>query len=208
MTLREKKGTLHMLFQTKRYTLLLERVERAEHRLADLAEQQSQFYEDLMQRQTHSEQEIATLRDTFTKALAEIRKIVELQRSQHESFVALMHESQRQLDQLRKDLLATHARQGEIEALLERHVRDVEDALRGVRQRFEQIEAFLEQVAHGPQALEEQTLALQQRAETQEQQIATLVKHLQEEVQAREKLARQVVTSAGPRTAQQRRKPR
>lgn len=197
-----------MLFQTKRYTLLLERVDIAEHRLADLAEQQRQFNEGLMQRQTHSEQEVATLRETFTNQLVEIRKIVEPQRSQHESLVSLMNESHQQLDQLRKDLAATLARQGEIEPLLERHAHDVEDALKGVRQRFEQIGASLEQLARGTQSLEGLTLALQQRAEAMEQPIATLHSQLQEEVRAREKLAQQVASSAGPRTTQQRRKPR
>jgi chromosome segregation ATPase len=198
----------HMLFQTKRYTLLLERVDKAEHRLADLEEQQRQFNEGLMQRQTHSEQEVVTLRETFTKALVDIRKIVEPQRGQQESLVSLTNENHQQLDQLRKDLVASLARQGEIEALLERHAHDVEDALKGVGQRFEQIGASLEQLARGTQSLEGMTLALQQRAEAQEQPIATLVKQLQEEVRAREKLAQQVVSGAGPGTTQPRRKPR
>jgi len=240
-----------MLFQTKRYQVLLERVDVAEHRLADLAKQQRQFHEALTQRQTDAEQERAALRE-----------IVERQYSQHESLVVLINESHQQLDRLRDEFTVTLAqqgeqthhrlqevetaltqqrqaveqlrhllslqtedqadtlrvRQGEIEVLLERHIRDVEDALRGVRQevaaertaftrRFEQIEATLEQLASRTQALEGLMLAWQQRADTQEQQITTLRSHLQEEVQAREKLAQQVATIAGQRMPPQRRKP-
>jgi chromosome segregation ATPase len=240
-----------MLFQTKRYQVLLERVDVAERRLADLAEQQRQFHEALTQQQTDAEQEGAALRE-----------IVERQYSQHESLVALINESHQQLDRLRDEFTVTFAqqgeqihhrlqevetalteqrqaveqlrhllsrqiedqanilrvRQGEIEALLERHVRDAEDALRGLRQevaaertafthRIEQIEATLEQLVSRIQALEGLTLAWQQRADTQEQQITTLRFHLQEEVQAREKLAQQVATIAGQRMPPRRGKP-
>jgi hypothetical protein len=159
--------------------------------------------------------------------------------------VALINESHQQLDQLRNDLTATLAQQGEqthhrlqevetalteqrqaveqvphllslqtedqadtlrarqreIEALLERHACDIEDALRGVRQ-----EVAAERTGI-MQALESLKLAWQQRVETLEQQIATLRSQLHEEVQAREKLAQRVATSAGSRTTQQRRKP-
>jgi hypothetical protein len=252
-----------MLFQTKQYKLLLERVDVAERRLADLAEQQRQFHEDLIQRQTQSEHEVAALRETFTTQIAQMREIVERQYSQHESLVALINESHHQLDRLRDELTVSHAhqgeqthhrlqeletalteqrqaveqvphllsmqtdvqadtlrvRQGEIEDLLERHSRDVEDALREVKQevaadrtaftqRFEQIEATLEQLASRTQTLEGPTLlAWQQRTGTLEHQIATLRSHLQEEVQAREKLAQQVATITGQRMTQRRRRP-
>jgi hypothetical protein len=50
-------------------------------------------------------------------------------------------------------------------------------------------------------------LAWQPRADTQDQQIAALRAHLQEEVQAREVLAQQMAPIAAQKTTQRRRKP-
>ena len=251
-----------MLFQTKRYKLLLERVDTAERRMADLAEQQHQLHEALTQQQAQSEREIAGLRETVAGQSEEIREAVQMQRSQHESVVALVKESHHQFDRLRDDITASLVHQGEqahqrlqeldtalgeqrqvieqvahllamhteqqadtrgvqqreIEALLERQAHDVEAALQRVRQgvtadhtaftqRFEQIEAALEQLASHTETLEGLLLGWQQRVSTQEQQIAALHAHLQEEVQAREKLAQQVASGAAQRTRQPRRKP-
>jgi len=57
------------------------------------------------------------------------------------------------------------------------------------------------------EALKSMTLGWQQRADTQDQQIAALRAQLQEEAQAREALAQQVATLTAQKTAQRRRKP-
>src|SRR5438132_2210278 len=131
-----------MLFQTKRYTLLLERVDVAERRLADLVEQHRQFHEALLQRQTQAEQEGAALRETFTSQLAEMREIVERQYSQRESLLALIKESHQQLDRLRDrlrdELTANLAQQGE---QTHHRLQEVEALRTAFTQRFEQLEA-------------------------------------------------------------------
>ena len=116
-----------MLFQTKRYTLLLERVDVAERRLADLAEQHRQFHEALLQRQTQAEQEGAVLRETFISQLAEMRELVERQYSQ-------------QLDRLRDELTANLAQQGE---QTHHRLQEVETALTEQRQAVEQVQHLL-----------------------------------------------------------------
>jgi len=73
-----------MLFHSKSYKLLLEQVEAAERSIADVVEQQRQVHEALMHQQTQHEQDIATLRETFTSQIVQIREIVDLQRSQME----------------------------------------------------------------------------------------------------------------------------
>jgi chromosome segregation ATPase len=247
-----------MLFYTKRYKLLLEQVDAAERSIADVREQQRQVHEALAHQQTQYEQDIATLRKTFTSQITQMREIVDLQHSRHESLVALLNDSQHQLDRLRDDLTATLAHQQgqthhrfqelettltehgqaveqmrdllstqterqadtyreqrkEIEVLLARHSRDVGDALQGVKQevvafnqRFEKTEVNLEQLATNVEALKSTALAWQQKADTQEQQIAALRTQLQEEVQARKALAQQVATFTARQATKQPRKP-
>ena len=251
-----------MLFQTKRYKLLLEQVDAAERSIANLEEQQRQTHEAFTHQQTQYEQDVAALRETFTGQIAQMREIVEQQRSQHESLVALINDSQHRLDQLRDDLTATLAHQEgqtqrrfqeietaltehrqaveqvrhllstqterqadtlreqrkEMEALLAQHARDVGDALQRVNQegtadlaafnqRFERIEAKLEQLATNREALESTALGWQQSADAQEKQIAALRTQLQEEAQARKALARQVATLTAQKATKQPRKP-
>ena len=251
-----------MLFHPKRYKLLLEQVDAAERSIANLGEQQRQIHEDLTQQQTQYEQDVAALRETFTGQIAQMREIDERQRSQHESLVALINDSQHQLDRLRDDLTKTLAHQEgqtqrrfqaieaaltehrqaveqvrhllstqterqagtlreqrkEMEALLAQHARDVGDALQRVNQegtadlaafnqRFERIEAKLEQLATNGEALKSTALGWQQTADAQGKQIAALRTQLQEEVQARKALAQQVATLTAQRGTRQPRKP-
>ena len=123
-----------MLFHTKQYKLLLERVNAAERSIASLLEQQRQLHEALTHDQAEYEGEVAALRETVTSQAAQIREIVELQRSQHESWVALLDDSRHQLDRLRDDLNAslahqerqTHQRFQEMETTLAEHRQAVE----------------------------------------------------------------------------------
>jgi len=115
-----------------------------------IMEQQRQPHEALTEQQTPDEGDIATLREAFTSQTAQMREIVELQRSQYESLVALINDTE---------------------------------------------------------ALKDMMLGWQQRADTQDQQIAALRAQLQEEVQAREMLAQQVATIAAQKVTQRRRKP-
>ena len=62
-------------------------------------------------------------------------------------------------------------------------------------------------LSNDTEALKGMTLGWQQRADTQDQQIAALRAQLQEEVQAREMLAQQVATIAAQKVTQRRRKP-
>ncbi len=207
-----------MLFQPKRYRLLLERVEVAERRLAELAEQQRQLHETLLQRQAQVEQEVAALRATSASQMAAVHALVERQSSQHEALETALAE-QRQVTLQVPHLLSTHTerqaetlqvQQREIEALLERHGRDSEEALQGIRQlvaadrvawqqRLEQIEASLDQLAPHAQ-VQSLTQAWQQRTDTQQEQLAALRSQLQAEVQAREALAQQVATLRAQKT--------
>jgi 5S rRNA maturation endonuclease (ribonuclease M5) len=262
-----------MLFHPKRYKLLLEQVDAAERSIANLGEQQRQIQEDLTQQQTQYEQDVAALRETFTGQIvqmretftgqiAQMREIDERQRSQHESLVALINDSQHQLDRLRDNLTETLAHQEgqtqrrfqeieaalteqrqaveqvhhllstqterqagtlreqrkEMEALLAQHARDVGDALQRVNQegtadlaafnqRFERIEAKLEQLATNGEALKSTARGWQLTADAQGKQIAALRTQLQEEVQARKALAQQVATLTAQRGTRQPRKP-
>ena len=67
-----------MLFHTKQYKLLLERVDAAERSSASLLEQQRQLHEALTHHQAEYEGEVAALRETVTSQAAQIREIVEL----------------------------------------------------------------------------------------------------------------------------------
>jgi len=251
-----------MLFHPKRYKLLLEQVDAAERSIANLGEQQRQIKEDFTQQQTQYEQDVAALRETFTGQIAQMREIDERQRSQHESLVALINDSQHQLDRLRDNLTETLAHQEgqtqrrfqaieaaltehrqaveqvrhllstqterqagtlreqrkEMEALLAQHARDVGDALQRVNQegtadlaafnqRFERIEAKLEQLATNGEALKSTARGWQLTADAQGKQIAALRTQLQEEVQARKALAQQVATLTAQRGTRQPRKP-
>ena len=169
-----------------------------------------------------SHHQLDRLRDELTAALAHQGEQTHHRLQEVETALTEQRQAVEQLPHLlslqTEDQADTfRVRQGEIEALLEPHGRAAEDALRGVRQevealrtaftqRFEPIEATLDPLASRIQAFEGLTLAWQQRADTLEQQTATLRAHLQEEVQAREKLAQQVATIAGQRMPPRRRK--
>jgi hypothetical protein len=97
-----------------------------------IVEQQSQLHEAPAHQQTQSEQDVAALRETLASQSVQMREIVQLQHSQHESLAAFLTDTE---------------------------------------------------------ALKSMMLGWQQRADTQEQQIAALHTRLQEQVQVREVLA-------------------
>lgn len=143
-----------MLFHTKRYKLLLEQVDAAERRIADLLEQQRQIHEALTHQQTQYEHDLAALRDTFISQIAQMHELIELQRSQHESLVALLSDNQHQLDRLRDDLTATIAHQ---EGQTHPRFQAIETALTEHRQAVEQVRHLLStQTEHQADALREQ----------------------------------------------------
>lgn len=217
------------MFPTTRYKLLVEQVDAAERSIANLAEQQRHIHETITQRQMQHERNIAVLRDTFTGQIAQICETVDLQRSQYESLVALINDSQHRLDRLRDDLTANLAQR---EEQTQHHFQEIKTSLAEHRQAIEQVahqlstqterqadalreqrkevEALLAQPSHNvgeaPQEVNQERAtdlaAVNQRFEKIEAKLNQLA---DEEAQARKTPAQRAATLPSQRAAKQRR---
>jgi ATP-dependent Lon protease len=147
------------MFPTTRYKLLVEQVDAAERSIANLAEQQRHIHETITQRQMQHERNIAVLRDTFTSQIAQICETVDLQRSQYESLVALINDSQHRLDRLRDDLTANLTQR---EEQTQHHFQEIKTSLAEHRQAIEQVTHQLStQTEHQADVLREQRKAVE-----------------------------------------------
>jgi hypothetical protein len=111
-----------MLFRRKREKQLVQQMNAAERRIDELTQQQHQLQEALGQ-QAQAQREGATLTESFTNQITELRGLVLLQRSQQESIVALVNEH---YHQLRADLTTQLTSQGE---QIRSHLQELETAL-------------------------------------------------------------------------------